>query len=495
MVPRKSKTAAKGKAKKKATKVSTSSRRRTKKPKETAAAIARRLAKERAAKEAEKEAAREEELRKRRKQAEKVEKPTQPMDDLLVLPKTQTASRKRPANAAYDDRGKNKRVRFAASDSDDENGPPAFPWDKNKKLERPPSPSFDLGREFAKMKLNPIDAMGDLGKLPTEVRDEILRYILIADGDIRVFRGWSLAYPRKKAGLDLAILCTCNVLRLQGLRILFGENTFFYDIRDPSDHLPHTYKVLNNVYDKCVVPIAKYGHLIRYIKIFISSNRLTPDNADNFAKAIYKFVPDGGLFEPANLHTLTLEFPVVTERNLRRGGSLQVWDFFSPNVRDALSQLNVQFIRVIAKMPDKDARGPYEYVVDLRCFYKQRQTGDGETKTMTKAKAKELEHTTKRLEALVEKSKARLYNIPTRLFEITAYGPEVANEKKVYWTELEKPQEPTVQLQSLPNNWRDRATSGRSGYTSARRRLANLTTQPSKHAATRAWLEGIEGES
>ncbi|KAI6089484.1 hypothetical protein F4821DRAFT_56851 [Hypoxylon rubiginosum] len=424
-----------------------------KKPRESPAAKAARLRKERAAKAAEKEAAREEEKRKRRKQVEKLEKPTDSMYDSLALTRTQTEPHKRPADddCADDDRGKNKRARLA------------------EKLERPPSPSYYyLNSLFASMSLDPLKALGTLAKLPTEVRDDILRNILISNGDIRVFRDWSLVYPRKKPGLDLAILRTCRVLQLQGLRILFGENTFLYDIRDPANHLPHTHRIIRTVFDNCVVPIAKYGHLVRHIKIHVSSNRLTLPNIDKFAKAINKFGPSGGLFEPANLHTLTLEFPAW----FGDADSVQAWSFFTPGVRDALVKLNVQFIRVVAMMPGKKARGPYEYVVDLRSFHKQKQ--------MENSKTKATKHEKERLEAAVRTSKAQLYNIPHRLFELTISGLEKANEKKVFWTEVEKPQKP--------------ATHSMCTYARSRRQLANLTTQPSRNAVME-WLEGIEIEA
>ncbi|KAI1776357.1 hypothetical protein F4818DRAFT_378442 [Hypoxylon cercidicola] len=447
MAPQKSKAFAKRKGKKKEAQV-------------PAAAKAAKRAEERAQKAAEKEAAREEALRKRRRDAEKVEKPTSLIDDLLVLPKTQTTTQKRSANEAFDDHGKNKRVQFSTNVNRHDEGPPAFPWETNKKLEQPPS-TIDLSIGFASMSLDPIRAMGDLGKFPTEIRDQILGCLLISSDDIKVFQGWSLVYPRTKPCLDLAILRTCNVIRLQGIRILYGENTFLYNIRDFRKHLPHAHLVLDKVYRGCGIPIDKYGHLIRHIKIHIESTRLTIPNLDNFTKALQKFLPDNDLLEPANIHTLTVEVPVVEREDLKRPNMVPVWDFFSGSVREALKQLNIQFVRIVAMVPMSDVR--YEHMIDLRYFHKQRQGQSDDTHESPAMK--------KHFQDMVHTGQVRLYNIPVRIWELTILGPEQANKKKLFWKQLEKEVDPI------------------------RKRLASLTKQPSKARQMAQWLEGVvEGD-
>ncbi|KAI4867234.1 hypothetical protein F4820DRAFT_414232, partial [Hypoxylon rubiginosum] len=440
--------------------------------KESPSIKAARLAAER---DAEKEVAREKQVRKRREQAAKVESPTCAIDNRLVLSATLTTSQKRPANAAFDDRGQNKRLKLTGNDGDDE-GPPAFPWEKNKKLEQPPSlPVFGVG--FESTSLNPIKAMGDLGKLPTEIRDKIFRYLLISDRNIMVFNDWSIVYPRMKPKLDVAILRTCKVLHMQGIRILFGENTFLYNIRDvvKGDLSPGSMSVL---YGGCVVPIDKYGHLIRHITIHISPNRLFTANVSNFANAIQKFLPDRGLVEPANIHTLTFEIPVkVGQHSKRPQGSICVWDLFGSDVRDALSKLNIQFIRVIGtvKMNLMDHR--FHYEIDLRYIHKQKQEQNDETKTQHH----ECPAMKKRIQSMVDTATARLYNIPVRIWELATLGPEKANVKKLYWTLSSRADGGAVAAHPpcLDTSWIPRD------------RLSDLTPKLPKDARMATWLDGV----
>ncbi|KAI0166839.1 hypothetical protein GGR52DRAFT_76402 [Hypoxylon sp. FL1284] len=463
-----------------------------------AAASLSRRAEEQADRAAERVAAHQEIFRRCLEESENIEAPTDPLDDLRVLPKTHTASVKRSVNAAFDDRGKNKRLKFFLNDEDDPSSPP-FPWEMDEKLEQPPSP-LDLDVRPESLTLDPQGAIGDLGKLPAEVRDKILGYLLVSEEDIRTLKGWSCVYPRNKPNLDVAILRTCSVLYLQGLRILFGENTFLYDIRDPGDHMPQSRLMMNKVYDKCKVPIDKYGHLVRHIKIHVDANRLTHQNMVHFTKAVQKFLPGSGLSQLANIHTLTLDIPVLTQDELKR--AVPVWDFLGDKFKECIYTLSIQFIRIIATMPKNDLPGSqrdrYEHVIDLRYLHKQKQE-QGQHYDQTQDQ--ECPAVKKRFQAMVNTGKSRVYNIPIRVWELTVLGPQKANMKKCFWTLLEQVEKPTLGGQSLPNNWRDRPTSGSrhasknaAEDSSPRKRLANLTTSLSKKEATEKWLEGIESE-
>ncbi|XXG99774.1 hypothetical protein Hte_006115 [Hypoxylon texense] len=382
-------------------------------------------------------------------------------------------------------------LKFTLKAGDDEGRPP-YPWERNPwqrnawewnaKLEQPPSLSdlgINLGIEGTS--LSPIDAMGHLGKLPTEIRDKILRYLLVSTRDIKVFNGWSIVYPRSKPNLDVSILSTCKVLHLQGVRIMFGENTFLYDIRDiiQGTLSPTSMSV---VYGGCLVPIDVYGHLIRHIKIHIDPNRLLIKNADTFTKAIQKFLPNHGLVEPANIHTLTLEIPAKIKQ---QPGTMNVWDLFGSDVRDTLAKLNIQFIRIIATKLEDNWEEKYEYAIDLRHFHKLKQEQEQKDK-MKKTLDRECPAVKKRIHAIIDTSRVRVYNIPVRIWELTVLGPVQANEKKVYWKHLEKEAPPRgVYKLNAGQTW------CLSQIWDPRDRLANLTPQLPSDERTTAWLEGI----
>ncbi|KAI1632058.1 hypothetical protein F4809DRAFT_656987 [Biscogniauxia mediterranea] len=317
-----------------------------------------------------------------RRQAREMEIPPHPNDYQLVLAMTQ-ATRKRTINFPYDD-CINKRTKIAGD----------YPWEwNNGRLEQPPSP-FDLvggnglsGAVSEREYSDPIRAMGTLATLPTEIRDEIFRYLLLCKRDICVFRGWSLVFPRRKPRLDLAILYTCQVLRHQGLRILFGENTFRYRLRDPSDADRATSRVIDRVFANCVVPIDQHGHLVRHIKIRVPANRMHYHYSEqSLVGALRKFLPaegggggdgDGQLLAPANLHTLTLEVDAVTQRDLKwhewgdNPDEVPICRLLGPGtrVREALLRLPVQWVRVVARCHGYAC----ETKCDLRYLFKQNQ--------------------------------------------------------------------------------------------------------------------------
>ncbi|KAI1390965.1 uncharacterized protein F4822DRAFT_168188 [Hypoxylon trugodes] len=408
----------------------------------------------RAAKRAEtarkKEAARQQEKRRLQREAAKIEAPTHPDDDRAILLFTQTA-RKRSANMAFDDRDGIKR-------------PMLTPWEKDKELEQPPSP-LDLGIGISYLCLNPMAAMGQFGMLPAEIREEILRYLLICPHDIRVFRGWSRVYPRSKPKLDLTILSTCKLLYKQGIRILFGENTFLYDIRDPATHLAATNPVMNRVFADYMVPINKYGHLIRHITVEVPANRLNLDNVPKFTNAIQKFLPGGGLFETASIHTLTLNLPVFRLEDLEGSGWLEHPDSVpilkfvdqSSRTRKILLRLNVQFIRILAMNKDGDI---FEHTINLRYYYKYRQAQlaykRGEIASSDAEGA--MEH----FQRQVEKAKARISNIPVRLYELATLGLPGANYMGDYWKYAGKQERERrldeTEAQSLPSDYMTEVT-------------------------------------
>ncbi|KAI0457911.1 hypothetical protein F5B21DRAFT_500932 [Xylaria acuta] len=311
----------------------------------------------------------------KRRQARYLETPTE-LEDNGYLAKTVLFTPKLPAYPSYDETP-NKRRRV-------DHGPKTkklarrAPWDKDSKFKKPSLPP-DPPAGTSPRDQDPVTATGRFGKLPAEIRDEILRYLLLWPHDIIVFDGWSRVFPRSRPRLNLSILYTCQVLREQGLRILFGENKFVYDLRDPAASHGHTNPVLAKVFGNSVVPINEYGHLIRYVKIKVHRSRLHfHEHRRHFEDAILKFLPGGGLAHTANLHTLTLEVPAETNRALQsrfgwgKPNEVPICRYLRKGSRliAALFKLQIQWVRVLAW----DRFGEcWQTKVDMRYFAKDEQ--------------------------------------------------------------------------------------------------------------------------
>ena len=224
-------------------------------------------------------------------------------------------------------------------------------------------------------KKDPIASTGELGRLPTEVRDVIFRHMLLSPKEISLLRGWSLVFPRDCPKLELALIRTCEVFRRQGLRILYGENRFVYRNRDPNERHDATPWVLEKVFKHSHFPIDRYGHLIRYIRINVEHNRMGRDHRDNFARSLAKFGPKSNILCAANLHTVTIEVPVMTLQDIAdRNGAIDavanpsdvpIRRFFNKSAIEALEQLNTKFIHILAI--DKQNRN-LETVIDMRYY-------------------------------------------------------------------------------------------------------------------------------
>ncbi|KAH8733411.1 hypothetical protein BGZ61DRAFT_474102 [Ilyonectria robusta] len=72
-----------------------------------------------------------------------------------------------------------------------------------------------------------------LMRMPLEIRDEIYRNILVVNPSILVRAGWKRIYARKRPGIEIDIMCTNQAIYHETVRILYGENTFLYRLRDP----------------------------------------------------------------------------------------------------------------------------------------------------------------------------------------------------------------------------------------------------------------------
>ncbi|KAI8961556.1 hypothetical protein F5Y11DRAFT_223736 [Daldinia sp. FL1419] len=412
-------------------------------------------AEKRAQKTAEKEAARAQKERKLRREAELVELPIHPGGDALILHMTQRPNRKRLANAAYDDRSRSKRPRILKN-GEVKKVSRLFPWEKDKSLEQPPSPNPGL-----KVSKDPFKSMGTFGRFPAEIREEIMRYMLVSPKEIAVFRGWTRVYSRRGPRLDLGILYTCRILWLEGIRILFGENTFLYDIRDPHDHLEATEMIMGQVFSHDKIPFQKYGHLLRHIKINVPLNRLNTVNVTNFCNAIRKFVPGQGLAEPARLHTLTLKIPAVKVKDMGFRGqqgdadeipASRLFTHFT-DTRKSLMLLNLQYLRVLATDCESNL---YEHVIDLRYYYTHKQIQEDKNKNQVKdAKGAELS-----FEEKVRIAKSRLYMLKSAIEMLAIVPAEERNDTNfAHWKFLGKEERTRVRdssdMESLPDDWSD----------------------------------------
>ncbi|RYP67221.1 hypothetical protein DL770_008652 [Monosporascus sp. CRB-9-2] len=326
---------------------------------------------------------------------------------------------------------------------------------------------------------DPIASMGAFGKLPAEIRDEVFRQVLVWPRDIRVLRGWTLVFPRQRPRLaaGLALLRTCEVLRLQATRILYGENTFLYLIRDPSDAHPATRPVLRGVYGNSVIPVDRYGHLIRRVKVVVEANRMCGrEYRDNFIKAVTKF--EGGLAIPATLRTITIEVPALTALDLGNGGNplhVPICNFFGGDgsrVLSALKKINVQYIRVLAT--DRTAR-LFEGLIDMRCYASQKYN---KNRGDDPAAGDEVMMNTRKTR--IAKAEARLNSLPYYL-QLLALDPEEAIRRRRFWTRIQREEEPVFEEQRLGD---DRPESV----------VASPTPQPrrrlmSRKRLTEQWLE------
>ncbi|KAI8633061.1 hypothetical protein F5Y19DRAFT_286889 [Xylariaceae sp. FL1651] len=445
------------------------------------------------------------------------ELPTLLPDRGSIIARTQF-TRKRSAYPAYDDDA-NKRMKVGHG-SKAKKVARRTRWERDSQLKQPPS-LIDLPAGSIAPGQNPITAMGALAGLSTEIRDEILRYILLWPRDIILFYRWSRVFPRSRPRLHLSILSTCQVLWHQGLRILFGENTFAYNMRDPEPSHDHTIQVLEKVFARSVVPINKYGHLIRHVKVKIHRSRLhSLEHCQNFEHAILKFLPGNGLACPANLHTLTLEVPAMCKRDLKftswkegpddvpicrylEGGS---------RVGKALLALQIQWVRVVAW--DKYDQC-WENVIDLRYLAKDRQMrlehlGDndvekpdiingrnnesfqGNLEQDTRYRPRDVEAMQNLWAKCVEKAKAKLRLLAWRI-EGLAIAPNHAVGELGLWDPINvsddcgSDADSAFDLVSLPSNWREDVISVRSR--SVRSRAANTwsasDSNPSFNVATK----------
>jgi hypothetical protein len=154
-----------------------------------------------------------------------------------------------------------------------------------------------------------------LGKLPREVRNRVYGHLLVAKKPIVVHDGWTgvLKY-KSRHDLEPNILAVCRWVYLEGVSVLYGENTFHYLLRDHVAGPPVNVDALakddadynEHGEDTAAsqgpegINIAKFFHLFRHIVIEAESNRHGPDTMESMAKAIRVFL-DPPLWKPEKI--------------------------------------------------------------------------------------------------------------------------------------------------------------------------------------------------
>ncbi|KAI0019579.1 hypothetical protein F4780DRAFT_431269 [Xylariomycetidae sp. FL0641] len=415
------------------------------------------------------------------------------------------------------------------------------PWETNRKLERPPNPlrapDKKAGHDVGGAELR---RMGMLARLPFEIRDEVLRYVVIWPRDIPVMQRWAVVFRRGGPRLCLGILRTCKALHTQGLRLLYGENVFSYLMKDPRAAEAGTETVMSKVFrdqnSGCTIPFVRYGHLIKRVAIVIEAGRMHPKNSElqlNFAKALGAFLQGSNLFR---LHTLTLELPAYTRRDLEWPRAINasqddvpVCDYFGPAtpIRRALLDMPMQWLRVIATRKDGSV---YEHVVDTRYLAKQREMEQEVRLSGSNNKGNNAAVGPSDVPVMqafwanqVRRARGKLNNLTWRL-EGLALEPDRAVDELHLWRplgmrELEERARSAARvgadeygtggLRSLPSSWREGSTlTARSARRSRRTASAALSVvseatsgassrsrQGQNQGLTQQWLEEIVEEN
>ncbi|KAK7456307.1 hypothetical protein CaCOL14_004351 [Colletotrichum acutatum] len=223
-------------------------------------------------------------------------------------------------------------------------------------------------------------------RIPLEIREDIYKYILVADEPIRVHQGWSAVYPRNRVGIRTDLIRTCRQVRKEALNTLYGENTFLYLLRDAAE-LPalnaqgeneivvqHPLATDNDAlsdyeadsadeysdgedevtngpsssladgHTAADIDIRRFGHKFRKLMIVAEANRANAPYRLSMANAIDVF---RGLrpIRP-RIHTLTID---ITPQRDPRTGDVSFLDFFerSSEVVRTLRGLPCQFIEIL----------------------------------------------------------------------------------------------------------------------------------------------------
>ncbi|KAK4044760.1 hypothetical protein C8A01DRAFT_11833 [Parachaetomium inaequale] len=255
----------------------------------------------------------------------------------------------------------------------------------------PIAPEADVTE--AAVLLQSVESMTHFFTLATEIRDKIYRHLLVSPKPIHVQHLWTeLARRSTRRGgrgddvettIDTRILSVCRRTALEGIRILYSENTFLYLLRDPevvesgSGGGRRSQRVAGRAWrereqDSRSINLAKYGHLLRHMAIELEPNRTATSYEKLMSAALETLAPASAdslpspprpLCSPIHLHTLTITVsPLLESMNrpvrapaqgnqdvvIHEGRFLSMVSFFSRGkpVLKALQNLNADFLRI-----------------------------------------------------------------------------------------------------------------------------------------------------
>ncbi|KAK0752038.1 hypothetical protein B0T18DRAFT_444392 [Schizothecium vesticola] len=229
--------------------------------------------------------------------------------------------------------------------------------------------------------------------IPTEVRENIFRHLLISNKPIQVSKIWTdvaraitrrtgrcrlSAQQRDEADddtattIDARILSVCRQAHQEGSRILYSENTFFYKLRD-GDSVPfyaltpsspacrrpardtaggraqdwHTTWLASN--KPGPINFGRYGPLLRRLRVELEPNRSTDEKYENLLVcALEALVSRPGI--PISLHVLSLAISPSLSATGGPGGPryLSTAPFFAPGHRamKALQKITTNYLHL-----------------------------------------------------------------------------------------------------------------------------------------------------
>ncbi|KAJ1329219.1 hypothetical protein MN608_05952 [Microdochium nivale] len=376
-----------------------------------------------------------------------IEEPTQVIYKGRFYAETQLVDPTR-RSSAYDDQI--KPVRHYRPSTDGKKTGLGFPWDNKQGIEKPLLPLHvdraKYSEVFSCAAVKDGEARkrsGLFSKIPLELLDEILRYMLLWPRKISLFKGWSVVYPHSKPRLrGVSFLRTCRHLHDRGVGFLYGENRFVYEIRDPAESDRHAQELIRrNLYAECQFPFVKHGCRVRYVHISIEPGRVAlAHNRSAFIAALEKFLPTSR--ERSRIHTLSVEIPALVDPAAQRRHmgldeeNIPICAFFDKSSQTVKIIKQLQPIFLQLRVPADGSREGddggatrffYAVDIDLRgCFGEEEDYEKTYfTKDMRTERQKRITH-----------SRAVIANLSMRLFHL-ATDPE-SRLSKAMWNEIQE---------------------------------------------------------
>lgn len=215
-----------------------------------------------------------------------------------------------------------------------------------------------------------------LTSLPPELREQIFRSLLVSPTPTVVHNAWATHHRRQAPrSLDPSVLRTCRLFYTEGMKVLYGENSFEYLVRDATaegatpggeevpaedeegeDESDEEYS--DEEYDDDNEPdvqvpeeapqhdinIPRHGPLMRYLTIRTEANRSGQEYLRTAARAISVFATLSPI--RARVHSLSLE---VQPTYNAETGDFSFADWFEPGTElmRALVRLPCRFVEVV----------------------------------------------------------------------------------------------------------------------------------------------------